>query len=267
MKKLTLLALTAATALTAAALPVAAQAAAPNSTPERKYIVIGKTVQGSADLKEILSGLESKFPNGYWSNCLPQNPFPDINKPDKPDADKPDTDKPDNNVPDTETPDTDKPDTDKPDFEAPDQNQPGGDTSKPETPDKPEESPSENSYAAQVVALVNKERQKAGLSPLTLDKSLESAALIRAKETEISFSHTRPNGTSFSSVLKEQGIPFRGAGENIAWGQSSPEAVMNAWMNSDGHRANILNAKFKKIGVGYYRNANGRNYWTQLFIY
>lgn len=123
------------------------------------------------------------------------------------------------------------------------------------------------SYAEQVVNLVNKERVKAGLNPLTLDKNIEAAALIRAKETEISFSHTRPNGSSFSTVLRENGISFRGAGENIAWGQRSPEEVMNGWMNSSGHRANILNAKFTKIGVGYYRSASGRNYWTQLFTY
>ncbi|MFR8737827.1 MAG: CAP domain-containing protein [Eubacterium sp.] len=60
---------------------------------------------------------------------------------------------------------------------------------------------------------------------------------------------------------------FMGAGENIAWGQRSPEEVMNGWMNSSGHRANILNSSFKKIGVAYYVGANGRTYWTQLFTY
>ena len=90
---------------------------------------------------------------------------------------------------------------------------------------------------------------------------------MRAKETEVSFSHTRPNGSSFSSALKEQGVSYQGAGENIAWGQKSPEAVMQGWMNSDGHRANILNEKFTKIGVGYYQNSQGTNYWTQLFTY
>lgn len=123
------------------------------------------------------------------------------------------------------------------------------------------------SYARQVVELVNKEREKAGLNALTIDTKLEEAALIRAKEIEKSFSHTRPNGSNFSTVLTENGISFRGAGENIAWGQSTPEIVMNGWMNSPGHRANILNAKFTKIGVGYYVGANGRKYWTQIFTY
>lgn len=132
---------------------------------------------------------------------------------------------------------------------------------------RPEEDTQERTYAEQVVDLVNKERVKAGLNELTLDKNIEEAALVRAKETEVSFSHTRPNGSSFSTVLKEHNINYRGAGENIAWGQTSPEAVMNAWMNSEGHRANILNSKFTKIGVGYYQNSAGRKYWTQLFTY
>lgn len=123
------------------------------------------------------------------------------------------------------------------------------------------------SFAEQVVALVNKERAKVGVGALTLDKEIEAAALVRAQEIETSFSHTRPDGRSFSTALTDAGITFHGAGENIAWGQRSPEEVVNAWMNSEGHRANILNAKFTKIGVGYYRNSAGRNYWTQLFTY
>lgn len=122
-------------------------------------------------------------------------------------------------------------------------------------------------YAEQVVDLVNKERAKAGLNKVTLNKKIESAALTRAYEIEKSFSHTRPNGTSFSTVLREHNISYRGSGENIAWGQSSPEAVMNAWMNSSGHRANILNPNFREMGVGYYKNSTGRKHWTQLFVY
>ena len=75
------------------------------------------------------------------------------------------------------------------------------------------------------------------------------------------------DGSSFATALKEQNVSYRSAGENIAWGQKTPEQVMEAWMNSDGHRANILNAKFTKIGVGQYRDAAGRNYWVQLFTY
>lgn len=123
-----------------------------------------------------------------------------------------------------------------------------------------------SAYAQKVVDLVNAERAKNGLSALTVDTSVTAAANVRAKEITQSFSHTRPNGSGFSTALTENGASYRGSGENIAWGQKSPEAVMNAWMNSDGHRANILNPKFTKIGVGHYVN-NGTSYWTQLFTY
>lgn len=141
---------------------------------------------------------------------------------------------------------------------------PSEDTS---TPENKPEADKELTFAEQVVELVNQERTKAGLNAVTLDKNIASAALVRAKEIETSFSHTRPNGSKFSTALTEQGVTFKGAGENIAWGQKSPEAVMQAWMNSEGHRANILNKNFTKIGVGYYQNASGRNFWTQLFTY
>ena len=94
---------------------------------------------------------------------------------------------------------------------------------------------------------------------------MQNAAQIRATEIEISFSHTRPNGTSFATAIREQGISYRTAGENIAYGQRSPEEVVEAWMNSEGHRANILNANFNKIGVGYYQNNRGVKYWSQEF--
>lgn len=123
------------------------------------------------------------------------------------------------------------------------------------------------SYAEQVVKLVNEERAKEGLPALAMDADITAAANVRAKEIMQKFSHTRPNGSSFSSVLKEQGVSFRGSGENIAWGQKSPEQVMNGWMNSDGHRANILNPNYKNIGVGYYQDENGVNYWVQLFTF
>lgn len=121
-----------------------------------------------------------------------------------------------------------------------------------------------NSYAEEVLRLVNVERSKAGLSPLTATSALKAAADKRAQETAVSFSHTRPNGSKFSTVLQEYGISYRTAGENIAYGQRSPQEVVNAWMNSPGHRANILNANFNKIGIGVYQS-NGVIYWSQLF--
>lgn len=123
----------------------------------------------------------------------------------------------------------------------------------------------EDSMAAQVVKLVNEERTKAGLSPLTVDRTVTAAAQKRAREIETSFSHTRPNGSGFSTALTEAGVNYRGAGENIAYGQNSAAQVMQGWMNSAGHRANILNGNFTTIGVGHYKSASGVDYWTQLF--
>ena len=121
-------------------------------------------------------------------------------------------------------------------------------------------------YEEQVVALVNAERVKEGLPALKVDETLQAAALARAKETVQLFSHTRPNGTSCFTILKEYGISYRYAGENIAYGQRSPEEVVDAWMNSEGHRANIMNQNFTTIGIGYYQTANGTKYWSQLFL-
>ena len=122
-------------------------------------------------------------------------------------------------------------------------------------------------YTQQVVDLVNAERAKEGLAPLTIDPNVEKAADVRAREIQSKFDHTRPNGSSFSSALKEQGADFRGAGENIAWGQQTPKEVMNAWMNSPGHRANIMNKSYTHIGVGNVQNGSGTQYWVQLFTY
>lgn len=206
--------------------------------------------------------------------------FPDINLPD---SDTSDTDEgtPENGVTEPEgestpeggvtepesgsTPESGvtEPET-VPDVPETDNNFPGNGSGNTES-GEPETDINKLSYAEQVVELVNAERAKAGLGALTLDKSIEAAALVRAREIEISFSHTRPDGRSFSTVLTDNGISFSGAGENIAWGQKSPEEVVNAWMNSPSHRANILNSRFTKIGVGYYQNQSGRNFWTQLF--
>lgn len=86
--------------------------------------------------------------------------------------------------------------------------------------------------------------------PFQADSKVQAAAKIRANEILKSFSHTRPDGRAFSTALNEAGATYSGAGENIAKGQRTPEEVVNAWMNSAGHRANILNSKYKYLGVG-----------------
>ena len=137
----------------------------------------------------------------------------------------------------------------------------------PETPDAPEvETPdaSADAYAVEVVRLVNEERAKQGLSALQMDAGVTAAAQVRAREIVSTFSHTRPDGRKCFTALDEAGVRYRGAGENIAYGQPSPAAVVNAWMNSPGHRANILNANFTTIGVGHH-TAGSTHYWTQFF--
>lgn len=254
MKKVTVCAMIAAMTVTgAAALPVQAATNARNSANcngKGYYVFTGGKVSDLENIKSRLDELCGQL-NGNTTTIT----FPGCNLPEN----KPETTPPSE---DTNTPES-KPET----------TPPSEDTSTPEskpetsTPENKPEADKELTFAEQVVELVNQERTKAGLNAVTLDQNIASAALVRAKEIETSFSHTRPNGSKFSTALTEQGVTFKGAGENIAWGQKSPEAVMQAWMNSEGHRANILNKNFTKIGVGYYQNASGRNFWTQLFTY
>lgn len=125
----------------------------------------------------------------------------------------------------------------------------------------------EDEYAKKILELVNKERAKAGLEKLSLDATLNKAADIRAKELLTSFSHTRPDGSSPFTVLEEYNYSYKAVGENIAAGQKTPQEVVEAWMNSEGHRANILSADFKKLGVGYCESNSSEysHYWVQLF--
>lgn len=134
-----------------------------------------------------------------------------------------------------------------------------------EEPDAPEESGGVQEAAEAVTSLVNAARQDAGLSELELDADLCAAAQARAQEIAQSFSHTRPDGSSCFTILEEFGISYRAAGENIAMGQRTPEEVMDGWMNSSGHRANILNGTFTSIGVGYYVDGAGAAHWVQIF--
>ena len=117
----------------------------------------------------------------------------------------------------------------------------------------------------EVIKLVNAERTKRGLSKLTTNSKMAAASDKRAKEISTKFSHTRPNGKSCFTVFAECGIKTGYAGENIAYNYSSAaKDVVNMWMNSPGHKDNILNSKFKTIGVGLYVK-EGRYYWVQLF--
>lgn len=121
---------------------------------------------------------------------------------------------------------------------------------------------STGSFATQVAALVNQQRANAGLAPLHLDSNLSAVAMVKAKDMSNNnyFSHYSPTYGSPFDMMKRYGISFGYAGENIAMGQQSPTQVMNDWMNSQGHRENILSPNYNTIGVAYY---NG--YWVQEF--
>ena len=120
----------------------------------------------------------------------------------------------------------------------------------------------------EVVRLVNVERSKQGLMLLTENWQLSRIARYKSQDmiNKSYFSHTSPTYGSPFQMIESFGIRFSAAGENIAYGQPTPQAVMVAWMNSPGHRANILSPSYTQIGVGLAKDASGRCYWTQHFI-
>lgn len=129
----------------------------------------------------------------------------------------------------------------------------------------PQVDQSVTAYEAEVVRLVNEIRQQNGLRPLTANWELSRVARYKSQDMVDNryFSHTSPTyGTPFQ-MIKAFGLSYKTAGENIAYGYATPKAVVDGWMNSSGHRANILNASYTQIGVGYVARGN---YWTQMFI-
>ena len=120
-------------------------------------------------------------------------------------------------------------------------------------------------YETEVIRLVNEIRVQYGLSKLTENWELSRVARYKSQDMHDLkyFSHTSPTYGSPFEMMKAFGLSYRTAGENIAYGYRTPQAVVDGWMNSSGHRANILNASFKQIGVGYVADGH---YWTQQFI-
>ncbi len=266
MKKITLLTAAAMSVLTLAGSTMTANAGLyfTNGTNGNNCIN-GIIIQGN-DIHNLQSVYEQ------LQNCYPGIQFPNLPSIDciipEPETCPPVITNPDCETPEVETPDPGTPEVENPDPETPEVETPDPGTPEVENPD-PEESeePNKLTYIQQVVKLVNMERAKYNLSPVTMDESVREAAQVRAVEIQNSFSHTRPNGKHFTTALKEAGASYSGAGENIAWGQKSPEEVVTGWMNSEGHRANILNSKFTNIGVGHIQNNKGVHYWSQLFTY
>lgn len=120
-------------------------------------------------------------------------------------------------------------------------------------------------YEQEVIRLVNEIRAENGLPALTYNWELSRVARYKSQDMKDNryFSHTSPVYGSPFEMMRSFGIAYRSAGENIARGYATPQAVVNGWMNSSGHRANILNASFTQIGVGYVAEGS---YWTQMFI-
>ena len=120
-------------------------------------------------------------------------------------------------------------------------------------------------FEGEVIRLCNEIRKQNGLSALSENWELSRVARYKSQDMHDQnyFSHTSPTYGSPFEMMKKFGISYRTAGENIAKGYRTPQAVVDGWMNSEGHRANILNASFRQIGVGYYADGN---YWTQMFI-
>ena len=215
--------------------------------------------------------------NNSDSTNKPDNNKPESNKPEdnnnsgstnKPNNNKPESNKPEDN---NNSGSTDKPDNNKPESNKPEDNN----NNNSDSTNKPDDnnnsgSTSENfsAYQKEVVDLVNIERAKAGLNPLTLDSSISNVATKKSQDMIDNnyFSHNSPTYGSPFDMLKKFGISYKTAGENIAMGQKTPKEVVNAWMNSEGHRKNIMNPNFSKIGVGVAQKSGGSIYWTQIFV-
>jgi uncharacterized protein YkwD len=119
-------------------------------------------------------------------------------------------------------------------------------------------------FPQEVLRLVNVERAKVGAKPLKFAQDLAASAFVRATELPTKFSHTRPNGTKCFTAMPQRGHVL---GENLAGGQTSPKQVVQAWMDSETHRANMLSKKFTELGVVYYYQPNSKykHYWVQHF--
>lgn len=146
--------------------------------------------------------------------------------------------------------------------------QPQPEPAQPKPAEKPEQVETVgqlNAFEQEVFELTNQERTKNGLKPLAIDYELSKVAREKSRDMAVNryFDHTSPVYGSPFDMMRSYGIKYRAAGENIAKGQRTPAEVVNAWMNSPGHRANILNSSFTHIGVGYVEQGN---HWTQQFI-
>ncbi len=195
----------------------------------------------------------------------PETSVPETNEPETsaPETTAPETSAPETTAPETSAPETNAPETTAPETSAPETSAP--ETNAPETSAPETNVPTRSDFEREVARLVNEIRRENGLSELVFDEELSRIARLKSQDMHDLgyFDHNSPTYGSPFDMMKSFGVTYRTAGENIAYGYRTPEAVVDGWMNSPGHRANILGEKYKRIGIGYVAEGN---YWTQMFV-
>ncbi|HDR4902814.1 CAP domain-containing protein [Bacillus cereus] len=278
MKKRVLLSVAAATALTLGVSSLDAQAATVQpSNIKVQNIQHSKVMMKQMSQQELQAFLQSmgveslaQWQQGnFQPNCFIPGQQPTENVVTEQPTAKPETQKPVEQKPAEQKPaeEVQKPEAQKPEAQKPAEN---NNTQKPAEQKPAEQKPAEEAkslseFEQRVVELTNAERAKQGLPALKIDTELSKVARIKSEDMQKNnyFDHNSPTYGSPFDMMKKFGISYTSAGENIAQGQRTPEEVVQAWMNSAGHRANILNNGFTHIGVGYVESGN---YWTQQFI-
>ncbi|OQR55569.1 CAP domain-containing protein [Bacillus sp. CDB3] len=273
MKKRVLLSVAAATALTLGVSSLDAQAATVQpSNIKVQNIQHSKMMMKQMSQQELQAFLQSmgveslaQWNQGqFQQDCFIPGQQPTENVVTEQPTAKPETQKPAEQKPVEQKP---AEEVQKPEAQKPAEN---NNTQKPAEQKPAEQKPAEEAkslseFEQRVVELTNAERAKQGLSALQIDTELSKVARIKSEDMQKNnyFDHNSPTYGSPFDMMKKFGISYTSAGENIAQGQRTPEEVVQAWMNSAGHRANILNNGFTHIGVGYVESGN---YWTQQFI-
>ncbi|EEM72752.1 serine protease [Bacillus cereus] len=273
MKKRVLLSVAAATALTLGVSSLDAQAATVQpSNVKVQNIQHSKVMMKQMSQQELQAFLQSmgveslaQWQQGnFQPNCFIPGQQPTENVVTEQPTAKPETQKPVEQKPVEQKP---AEEVQKPEAQKPAEN---NNTQKPAEQKPAEQKPAEEAkslseFEQRVVELTNAERAKQGLPALKIDTELSKVARIKSEDMQKNnyFDHNSPTYGSPFDMMKKFGISYTSAGENIAQGQRTPEEVVQAWMNSAGHRANILNNGFTHIGVGYVESGN---YWTQQFI-
>ncbi len=278
MKKRVLLSVAAATALTLGVSSLDAQAATVQpSNIKVQNIQHSKVMMKQMSQQELQAFLQSMGVESFaqWQqgnfqpNCYIPGQQPNGNVVTEQPTAKPVAPKPTEQKPVEQKPAEQKPaeQVQKPEAQKPAEN---NNTQKPAEQKPAEQKPAEEAkslseFEQRVVELTNAERTKQGLPALQIDNELSKVARIKSEDMQKNnyFDHNSPTYGSPFDMMKKFGISYKSAGENIAQGQRTPEEVVQAWMNSAGHRANILNNGFTHIGVGYVESGN---YWTQQFI-